>query len=272
MGAHTCPECGRGFETQRGLRVHHTQIHGESLPNRECAHCSVKFHCEYEKKYCSEECLAEGVSFAGVNNPNYSGGKEQTTCELCNASFEYYPSEKRGLYCPTCVETEQWQTPPKTEGKDNSLWSGGREQRPCEMCGKLIERWPSEFTDVACCGEECRSKWLSETFTGPNHPNWKGKEKLAYGPGWDSIRRQAVERDGHRCLFCETTRSELGQNPDVHHIVPVRWFVDSDDHERRDAHTLDNVISLCRACHRRAEGGNISDGTLRSLIGTERAM
>ena len=102
------------------------------------------------------------------------------------------------------------------------------------------------------------SKWLSETFTGPNHPNWKGKEKLAYGPGWDSIRRQAVERDGHRCLFCETTRSELGQKPDGHHIVPVRWFVDSDDHERRDAHTLDNLICLCRACHLTVEREDVA--------------
>ncbi|WP_245180738.1 HNH endonuclease [Haloarcula amylovorans] len=137
------------------------------------------------------------------------------------------------------------------------------------MCETPIERWPSQFTDVAFCGESCRSKWLAETFVGPAHPNWKGTEKLAYGPGWNQIRRRAVERDDYRCRLCGTGRAELGQNPDVHHIIPVRWFADSDDHTRIDAHTLDNVISLCRACHRRAEDGDISEGTLRSLIQSE---
>lgn len=265
MSEHPCPECERAFVSKRGLGVHHAQMHEELLPNMECAHCRTEFHCEYEKKYCSENCLSEAVSFAGENNPNYNGAKEQTTCRICETSFEYYPAEKRGLYCSACVETEQWQVTPNTDGPDNPRWNGGKQTAPCEICGTKIERWPSEFRDVACCSEGCRSKWLAETFVGPNHPNWKDTEKLAYGPGWDRIRSQALERDGSRCRLCGITHSELGQNPDVHHIVPVRWFVDSDDHTRADAHTLDNVISLCRACHRQAEGGDVSDGTLRSL-------
>ncbi|WP_458188795.1 hypothetical protein [Haladaptatus sp. NG-WS-4] len=62
---------------------------------------------------------------------------------------------------------------------------------------------------------------------------------------------------------------KLGRNPDVHHIVPVRWFIKSDDHTLTDAHFLDNVISLCSSCHRKAEYGTISRDELLTLIGAE---
>jgi len=266
MGDHTCPKCGRGFETKRGLGVHHGHIHGESLPNRQCAHCDTEFHCEYEKKYCSEECLSEGIASARTSEQSYSGAKERTECQICETSFEYYPSEKRGLYCPTCVETEQWRTTPNLVGSNNPRWKGGKQTASCEICEETVERWPSEFTDVTLCSGSCRSKWLADTFVGENHPNWKDTEKLAYGPGWDRIRRLAVKRDGYRCQICGITKSELGQNPDVHHIIPVRWFVKSEDHTRADAHSLENVISLCRSCHRQAEHGRIPQQKLESQL------
>ncbi|MFU8870248.1 HNH endonuclease, partial [Natronococcus sp.] len=45
----------------------------------------------------------------------------------------------------------------------------------------------------------------------------------------------------------------LDRNPDVHHVRPVRSFENAED-----AHTLDNVVTLCRSCHRRVEAGSIS--------------
>jgi predicted HNH restriction endonuclease len=44
----------------------------------------------------------------------------------------------------------------------------------------------------------------------------------------------------------------MGREPDVHHITPVRDF-----DEPQNAHTLDNVICLCRSCHRLAEIGKV---------------
>lgn len=72
----TCPSCGDEFDTRRGLGVHHSSAHDERLPNRECAHCESEFYCEYERKYCSDDCRDRAVSFEGENNPNYRGGKE----------------------------------------------------------------------------------------------------------------------------------------------------------------------------------------------------
>lgn len=264
---HECPVCGREFSTQRGLGVHHARVHDEHLPNRVCDDCGEQFYSGHERAYCSADCRRAGVSYAGDDNPNYSGGRETTTCDICDTEFEYYPSEKEGMYCPECVESEAWRNPPLSEGKDHPSWSGGKIELDCAVCGDSIERYPSNSTgDVAVCSEECRRTWLSKTFSGSNHPNWKGGSDLNYGKGWNGIRRSALERDGYECVVCSKSKSEIGRNPDVHHIVPVRYFVETEGLERTDAHRLDNVVSLCVSCHRRAEAGQISRARLRELV------
>lgn len=193
-------------------------------------------------------------------------GKVQTTCETCEAPFEYYPSNKRGTYCSACVNQNEWQTPPVLHGSENPRWNGGKRAVDCVVCAETVERHPSNIGETVLCSEPCRKAWLSDTMRGSNHPNWNGGDIGPYGPGWTRTRRLALRRDSHSCRLCNRTADELGRNPDIHHIVPVRWFTDSNDHAREDAHTLDNVIALCPSCHKQAESGNISKATLRSLL------
>jgi 5-methylcytosine-specific restriction endonuclease McrA len=266
---HTCPTCGDTFDSRRGLGVHHSAAHGELLPNRTCSHCGERFHCEHEKKYCSDDCRDEAVSFEGEDNPNYRGRKSTTTCDICGDEFEYYPSEKEGLYCSTCVEEEDWRNTVVLEGEDNPRWGGGKRQLDCAVCKATVERYPSNVNEVTVCGEKCRTEWLSEEFTESVHPNWKGGGNGSYGKGWNAVRRRALERDGYECVVCSKSEEEIGRNPDVHHILPVRQFVASDDHGKADAHYLDNVVSLCVDCHRKADFGKISKTELRSHAGIE---
>lgn len=262
-----CPACGSEFDTRRGLGVHHSLVHDEQLPNRTCADCGEEFYSSYEKKYCSRNCRYDSASSKSKEKRNYRRGKERTDCRICGATFEYYPSNKKGLYCSDCVENESWRSIPATSGSENPRWNGGKVEVECAVCGTAIERYPSNFTgDVAVCSEECRREWLSKAFTGSGHPNWKGGGNESYGTGWQKVRKQALERDGYACVRCSKTKQELGRNPDVHHIVPVRSFAESEDHKRTDAHYLGNVASLCIACHRKADFGKVSKETLRSLI------
>lgn len=263
MSEYTCPTCGRDFESRRGLGVHHSSVHDERLPNRKCDRCGTEFYSDSERVYCSDECHDSAVSYEGEANPNYKDAKEETDCVLCETTFEYYPSEKKGLYCADCVENASWRDPPVISGSDHHRWNGGKITLSCDVCDATVERHPSMITgEATLCGRECFEEWLSEAFTGEGHPNWLGGGNEAYGQGWNEVRRRALERDDYACVKCGTDADDLGRNPDVHHLVPVRAFVESPVMLEREAHTLDNVVTLCPSCHRKAEFGTYTRAEL----------
>ncbi len=74
------------------------------------------------------------------------------------------------------------------------------------------------------------------------------------GPSWPVQRAAALERDGHRCRLCAAP-PRPGRSHDVHHLRPFRTFgyVRGANANDRLANDLDNLITLCAACHRVAE-------------------
>ena len=136
------------------------------------------------------------------------------------------------------------------------------------MCGETVRRHRSGFpSNAALCSLDCRRQWLSETFTGEGHPNWKGGGNEPYGKGWRRAKLITLERDDHTCAICGTTKADLGRNPDVHHIVPVRAFIDAPNADKTDAHVPRNLLTLCVACHRRADVGRPAKADLKRLVG-----
>jgi DEAD/DEAH box helicase domain-containing protein len=67
-----------------------------------------------------------------------------------------------------------------------------------------------------------------------------------YGPQWEEIRQRVLRRDGDGCQVCG--RTGFGSVLHVHHIQPFRSFAD-----RETANQLENLITLCPTCHRKAE-------------------
>ncbi|WP_268105321.1 HNH endonuclease [Natronomonas gomsonensis] len=84
---------------------------------------------------------------------------------------------------------------------------------------------------------------MSENWRGENHHQWEGGT-ADYTGKWRSVRREALKRDDYECQRCGKTKEEMGRNPDVHHLIPVRSFDDP-----QDAHRLLNLVCLCRRCH-----------------------
>ncbi|RMF02268.1 MAG: DUF1998 domain-containing protein, partial [Chloroflexi bacterium] len=69
-----------------------------------------------------------------------------------------------------------------------------------------------------------------------------------YGPNWAAQRNAARARDGYRCQMCGAPERE--RQHDVHHKIPFRTFAGY-----RQANRLHNLVTLCPACHKRAETG-----------------
>lgn len=80
---------------------------------------------------------------------------------------------------------------------------------------------------------------LSETGLWNSSPN-------DYGSRWPEIRARVRARDSFRCQACG--KPEDGKAHDVHHIQPFRSF-----RSLEEANRLENLVTLCQSCHRRAE-------------------
>lgn len=64
---------------------------------------------------------------------------------------------------------------------------------------------------------------------------------VSYGPGWQRIRSLVKIRSRGICELCRKVPSE-----DVHHCIPVRFY-----REPSEAHFMENLLDVCRPCHRR---------------------
>jgi DEAD/DEAH box helicase domain-containing protein len=89
-----------------------------------------------------------------------------------------------------------------------------------------------------------------------------------YGPEWQAQRAAARARDGFRCQGCGALEPAAGgpggrREHDVHHKIPLRAFVADaslrpglpPEQAWQAANRLENLVTLCPACHRRAEAG-----------------
>jgi 5-methylcytosine-specific restriction endonuclease McrA len=185
---------------------------------------------------------------------------KETTCDECSKLFTYYPSDKEGIYCSSCVEDVPWEWIDDSTGEEHPAWN--RVDVSCSQCGKDMERKSSSTNNsgIYFCSDECMGDYRSENWVQEDHPNWKGGNTGSYGRGWTKIRRQARERDGYQCKNCGKKGDDC-YGPEVHHIKPVREF-----DEIEEAHSMGNVISLCRVCHVNADHGNIDREKLKRKI------
>lgn len=215
------------------MRQHHTKVHGEPLPNRECKGCDAEFYdSKARRKFC-DDCNPN----AGPHNGNWKDAKEVGECRICGDTFEFYPSDKPGIYCRACVEDND-------EFLGDAYWEVRdieHVKRVCEQCNEemiLLKSYVDrDSRNGRFCSHECRCLAMKES-----------NETVSYNEGWAELRRKALDRDEHTCQECGVKKSELDYDLDVHHIKPVREF---DTPEQ--AHELSNVICLCRSCHIRLE-------------------
>jgi DEAD/DEAH box helicase domain-containing protein len=67
-----------------------------------------------------------------------------------------------------------------------------------------------------------------------------------YGPGWLALTKLVRARDGFRCQMCGANEKDRAH--DIHHKIPFRAFPSAEQ-----ANRLENLITLCPACHKKAE-------------------
>jgi DEAD/DEAH box helicase domain-containing protein len=74
---------------------------------------------------------------------------------------------------------------------------------------------------------------------------WKN-DANDYGPNWSLQKKLARMRDHFTCQVCGAVEQDQAHH--VHHKIPFKTFISYEQ-----ANQLDNLVTLCPSCHRRAE-------------------
>lgn len=232
-----CPTCGQDdFATKRGMKAHHSQVHGESIAGIEvqCIECDSTTRVfpsraeEHDHHYCSIEC-----------QKRHKSEKITRECANCGIEMTKKPSRFDDRENHFCSYSCQGQFT-KNER---------REEYDCDWCGTTITVQKSrlERRKRHYCGRGCYRKWLSHNRTGDDHPQYNGHEDY-YGENWHRQRRKALERDNHECQNCGMSNTEskkkFGKALNVHHKTPRREYDDL-----QMANRLSNLITYCPPCH-----------------------
>lgn len=120
--------------------------------------------------------------------------------------------------------------------------------RTCNFCGGQfqIPAWRVKQGRGNFCSRECKDRFLT-TLTGQNSIRWRGGTAGSRrGIGWWTAREWATVRACGKCEQCG--KQANGHELTVHHIKPYR-----ECRGDMEANSPKNLISLCRACHSKAD-------------------
>ena len=233
-----CPECGYTSETWHGIKIHYGCTHDGTLkPALECDWCGETFHVKPKavgkRRCCSEECLH--ADMAGMERPpadvlrHLHHEQEMPVVEI---------AKQFGVVHRT---VQKWM---------DALGVGRRSQSEAERL-----KWRQMSDEDRRAQIRAAHEATREMAEAGEHPlQTENPERNGYGEGWTEEKRETVrELYDRRCQACgmDETRSKerFGTRLDVHHITPWSYF---DDPEERNA--VDNLVPLCRSCHRKWEG------------------
>lgn len=160
-------------------------------------------------------------------------GPTSSQCRKCNPSY-VRTAEHRERMSQTLA------------GRTRSTPSAST--RP-EVAEQIRQWWTPERREearqrgLAQAADRAWRDMIARSLMGELNPNYQGKDHATpYGPGWGRRHKDLIrERAGYRCEMC-------GMRPDrtldVHHK----------DHTK-DNHHPDNLIALCRSCHKKVHPG-----------------
>lgn len=269
-----CEHCGKFFAhaaTRPRIYCSRECRDGQKSEIRQCPTCKKDFKTYINppnrRTYCCKKCVPVTT-------------KIPKTCAGCGKEFEVWPSMNAQQYCT--IECRQNHKCTVTQcpncGKDVRSWKSNKHiycNRECEKAYTVLTtRCPKcdkEFTyhrswPRIYCSRECSNSVNAVAnlgdycATGSEHPFWEGGSVGYRGPNWIQQKNRVRKRDGYKCQHCGLTEKKLGHKMHVHHITPFRtygYIPDVNDHYKI-ANKMNNLVSLCPSCHKKAEHGTIS--------------
>lgn len=112
----------------------------------------------------------------------------------------------------------------------------------CYRCGEKIN---ADIKGNYC--EKCKS----EIRKDKKKYSISDETQKVYNSTWDKVRKEALKRANYRCEICEVKGvTPIVEAEEVHHIIKVR------DGNNSTHYDLDNLVCVCKKCHKKIEGKN----------------
>lgn len=188
-----------------------------------CKYCKREFHVKPNVikrgggKYCSVKCY-------GLSQQK----RIKRQCIVCKKEFttsQGYINKGWAKWCSKkCQHLKQ---------ENNANWRGGKKEKECLQCNKIIYKWNSEVGNF--CSRSCVSIFYGK---GKNNPNWQGGISFEpYSSDWtESLKHSIKVRDNFSCQICLYKQNKISHN--IHHI----------NYNKKD-NNPQNLITLCNKCH-----------------------
>lgn len=174
--------------------------------------------------------------------------KDKEWLEIAATKYTY---RKMAALCKCCVNTiMRW----------TKRYNIKYKRKYTKEFSKNRSRITSKFRIGKKHSEKTKEKMRLSQLGEKGH-NWMGgKIPLRNRSPWKQQKQKTLKRDNYICQLCGKTKKENDNRElDVHHRVPFRYFKNY-----KDAHDLNNLITLCRKCHqieeRKIEINNIKIG------------
>lgn len=268
-----CPQCGNALPPdafrdgrRKCKRCEWAMPRSGNGETRSCNTCGVAVYRPRTRlnpdgtAFCSRRCSGLWRKGKATTQPAWNRGKtsrQSRTCATCGESFLIWPSQASSKsprrYCSLrCRPSRRpgFTITPEQKRKQSIKMKGRPSWRPrvppvtkmCEQCGGPFDVPRKRALEAKFCGRSCLYAWRRA------HPwftrNYRGGRIKKYGPDWSVIAEKVRLRDGYTCRDCGTRQRR--PKLDVHHLIPLRSF--GGDYET--ANHLDNLISVCKRCHK----------------------
>lgn len=215
-----------------------SRIYGEKRP---CASCGNEF-VPYttasnvaKAKYCSKHCRDKGQQGGPEEQKKRALYlSEPRECVVCGKEFLPSKSSVNQATCSlSCNIAKQHKADKDRRAKDREERA---EEKVCLVCGNTFKTpWPNKML----CSKECQGKRHNERsrkYEATLRPGVKTQRN--YNKRCDGNYKLALKRDNHSCQFCGEKKML-----EVHHV-------DGEGENGQNNHDLDNLMTLCRKCHK----------------------
>lgn len=234
--SYECPDCSYTSQTWHGVKIHYGRIHEGTLkPTITCEWCGdekVVKPKNQDQRFCSKDC-----------HYAWKRGGERPTAE-----------ELERLHWREGLSLNQLSAKYDVGGHQTvARWFEhyGLKYRNNAEANRKLNAERNDHDEIVRAAHEAVHKAVKN---GEWHLQTDNPKRNGYGAGWTEEKKEKVrEMYDRTCQACGLPESgslaRFGTKLDVHHIIPAGHF---DDPGRRNS--VENLVPLCRSCHRRWEG------------------